>query len=32
VLWLSPNGLSYLRDHTGTRDVTDTRALHPPDR
>jgi hypothetical protein len=31
VLWRSPNGLSFLRDHTGTRDVTD-RPVEPPDR
>jgi len=31
VLWRSPNGLSFLRDHTRTRAVTDTRALQPPD-
>ena len=36
VLWRSPHGLAFLRDHTGTRDVTDglpTGPLRdPPDR
>jgi hypothetical protein len=30
-LWRSPHGLSFLRDHTGTRHLTD-RAVDPPDR
>jgi hypothetical protein len=29
-LWRSPNGLSFLRDHTGTLDVTDGHR-RPPD-
>lgn len=36
ILWRSPPGLRFLRDHTGTRDVTDglpVASLHdPPDR
>lgn len=31
VLRRSPHGLSFLRDHTGTRDFTDTQAPSPPD-
>ena len=37
-LWTSPNGLQYLRDHTGTLDVSADKHhrrhpghLHPPD-
>jgi len=30
-LWTSPHGLTFIRDHTGTRDVTpDHRSLAPP--
>src|SRR4029077_6071095 len=31
-LWSSPHGYQFLRDHTGTTDVTRDRATHPPDR
>ena len=35
-LWTSPHGLSFLRDHDGTLDVTGTdrsrACTHPPDR
>ena len=30
-LWSSPHGYQFLRDHTGTTDVTRDRASHPPD-
>ena len=30
-LWRSPHGLSFLRDHTGTRVVTGDRTADPPD-
>jgi hypothetical protein len=32
LLWRSPHGLRFLRDHTGTRDVTDGSLIEPPDR
>ena len=32
LLWRSPHGLRFLRDHTGTRDVADGRLVEPPDR
>jgi 5-methylcytosine-specific restriction endonuclease McrA len=31
-LWHSPHGYQFLRDHTGTTDVTRDPATHPPDR
>ena len=31
-LWSSPHGYQFLRDHTGTTDVTHDRTSHPPDR
>jgi 5-methylcytosine-specific restriction endonuclease McrA len=31
-LWHSPHGYQFLRDHTGTTDVTRDRASDPPDR
>jgi 5-methylcytosine-specific restriction endonuclease McrA len=30
-LWSSPHGYQFLRDHTGTTDVTHDRTSHPPD-
>ena len=31
-LWSSPHGYQFLRDHTGTTDVTRDQTSHPPDR
>ncbi|MFZ2016176.1 MAG: hypothetical protein WAV00_20340 [Nocardioides sp.] len=31
LLWRSPHGLRFLRDHTGTRDVSVGRPVEPPD-
>jgi len=30
-LWSSPHGYQFLRDHTGTTDVTRDKTSHPPD-
>ena len=30
-LWHSPHGYQFLRDHTGTTDVTRDQTTHPPD-
>ena len=30
-LWSSPHGYQFLREHTGTTDITHDRTSHPPD-